>query len=169
MAEGAIKLSSKKKSMFIDKVKEILPEGGNLNLCLTCGACSSGCPATGLEGMDPRKFLRMAALGMDEEEANRKGWRGTGAGQFIHIQQGGSTTLNILLCDAAYPTGYSKETDSYIFEKSGKGEDGYYWTGSFDDIYNKAYIRQFANRMSIKRLQSDSQKWFSVRCVKDSE
>jgi ferredoxin len=52
---------------FMDKVKEMLPEGGNLNLCLTCGACSSGCPATGLEGMDPRKFLRMAALGLDEE------------------------------------------------------------------------------------------------------
>ena len=67
MAEPAIKLGGKRKSKFIDKVKEILPEGGNLNLCLTCGACSSGCPATGLEGMDPRKFLRMAALGMDEE------------------------------------------------------------------------------------------------------
>jgi len=67
MAEEAIKISGKKKSMFIDKVKQLLPERGNLNLCLTCGACSSGCPATGLEGMDPRKFLRMAALGMDEE------------------------------------------------------------------------------------------------------
>jgi len=62
-----IKLGGNKKSHIIDKVKEILPEGGNLNLCLTCGACSSGCPATGLEGMDPRKLLRMAALGMDEE------------------------------------------------------------------------------------------------------
>jgi ferredoxin len=67
MAEQAIKLGGKKQSTFIDKVKKLLPEGGNLNLCLTCGACSSGCPATGLEGMDPRKFLRMAALGMDEE------------------------------------------------------------------------------------------------------
>ncbi len=67
MAEEAIKLGGKKKSIFLDKVKELLPEGGNLDLCLTCGACSSGCPATGLEGMDPRKFLRMAALGMDEE------------------------------------------------------------------------------------------------------
>ena len=67
MSEEAIKLGGKKKSIFMDKVKEILPEGGNLNLCLTCGACSSGCPASGLEGMDPRKFLRMAALGMDEE------------------------------------------------------------------------------------------------------
>jgi len=67
MGEAAIKLGGKKESTFMDKVKEILPDGGNLNLCLTCGACSSGCPATGLEGMDPRKFLRMAALGLDEE------------------------------------------------------------------------------------------------------
>ena len=67
MAEEAIKIGGKKKSIFLDKVKKLLPEGGNLNLCLTCGACSSGCPATGIGGMDPRKFLRMAALGMDEE------------------------------------------------------------------------------------------------------
>jgi ferredoxin len=44
MAEEAIKISGKKKSMFIDKVRQLLPDGGNLNLCLTCGACSSGCP-----------------------------------------------------------------------------------------------------------------------------
>ena len=67
MTDQVVKLGGKKQSTFIDKVKELLPEGGNLNLCLTCGACSSGCPATGLEGMDPRKFLRMAAMGMDEE------------------------------------------------------------------------------------------------------
>jgi ferredoxin len=72
MADEAIKLEGKKQSTFIDKVKALLPQGGNLNLCLTCGACSSGCPATGLEGMDPRKFLRMAALGMDEEIAQTK-------------------------------------------------------------------------------------------------
>ncbi len=67
MQENVIRISGKKRSTFMDQVKELLPEGGNLNLCLTCGACSSGCPATGLEGMDPRKFLRMAALGLDEE------------------------------------------------------------------------------------------------------
>ena len=67
MAEEAIEIGGKNKGIFLDKVKELLPDGGNLNLCLTCGACSSGCPATGLEDMDPRKFLRMAALGMDEE------------------------------------------------------------------------------------------------------
>jgi len=67
MSSQPIEIKRSKKSIFLDKVKEVLPEGGNLNLCLTCGACSSGCPATGLEDMDPRKFLRMAALGMDEE------------------------------------------------------------------------------------------------------
>ena len=67
MSEAAIKLGGKKKSTLLDMVKGIIPDGGNLNACLTCGACSSGCPATGLAGMDPRKFLRMAALGMDDE------------------------------------------------------------------------------------------------------
>ena len=67
MGEPVIKIGKKHKSVFKDKVMNLLPNGGNLNACLTCGACSSGCPATGLQGMDPRKFLRMAALGMDEE------------------------------------------------------------------------------------------------------
>ena len=67
MSDGVIQLGGKNRSTFMDKVKEILPDGGNLNLCLTCGLCASGCPATGLHGMDPRKFLRMAALGLDEE------------------------------------------------------------------------------------------------------
>ncbi len=65
MAEQAVNLS-KLKGEFRDRVKEALPEG-NLNLCLTCGTCASGCPATGLEGMDPRKFVRMIALGLDDE------------------------------------------------------------------------------------------------------
>ena len=67
MTELPIRLGKDRKATFLEKVKALLPDGGNLNLCLTCGACSSGCPATGLENMDPRKFLRMAALGMDEE------------------------------------------------------------------------------------------------------
>ncbi|HSM74236.1 MAG TPA: 4Fe-4S dicluster domain-containing protein, partial [Desulfobacterales bacterium] len=62
----AIQLGKKKHGMFMDQVRGLLPADGNLNLCLTCGACSAGCPATGLEGMDPRKFLRLAALGLDE-------------------------------------------------------------------------------------------------------
>ena len=66
MVESAIKLSGKTHDTILDEVKDLLPDG-NLSLCLTCGLCSSGCPATGLDGMDPRKFLRMLVLGMDEE------------------------------------------------------------------------------------------------------
>ena len=67
--ENAIKIKPVQRNTFMEKVRGLLPQGGNLNLCLTCGACASGCPATGLEEMDPRKFLRMAALGLDDEIA----------------------------------------------------------------------------------------------------
>jgi ferredoxin len=66
MGESAVLSIDVKQSKFMDKVQELLPEGGNLNMCLTCGACSAGCPATGLEDMSPRKFLRLAAMGQDE-------------------------------------------------------------------------------------------------------
>ncbi len=38
----------------------------NLDLCLTCGMCASGCPAAGIDGLDPRKFLRLIMFGADE-------------------------------------------------------------------------------------------------------
>ncbi len=68
-AEPIIISNIEKKGTLKQRVEEILPDGGNLNMCLTCGSCSSGCPASGLADMDPRKFLRMAALGMEEEIA----------------------------------------------------------------------------------------------------
>ena len=52
---------------FAGRVAAMLPEGGHLSMCLSCGACSASCPATGLADMDPRKFVRMASLGMDDE------------------------------------------------------------------------------------------------------
>ena len=55
---------------FKKKALELLPEGSSFDACLTCGICSSGCPASGIENMDPRKFIRMALLGMDEELAS---------------------------------------------------------------------------------------------------
>jgi heterodisulfide reductase subunit C len=67
MSSAVLKIEPGQKSTFKQKVMSLLPEGGNLNMCLTCGACASGCPASGLEGMDPRKLLRMASLGLDEE------------------------------------------------------------------------------------------------------
>lgn len=47
MSAKILRLERKKKGVFIDKVKELSPDGGNLNLGLTCWTCSSGCPANG--------------------------------------------------------------------------------------------------------------------------
>ncbi len=35
--------------------------------CLTCGTCASACPIAGVDGLDPRKVVRMAFLGMEDE------------------------------------------------------------------------------------------------------
>ncbi len=40
---------------------------GNYDLCLTCGTCTGGCPASEQFEMDPRKLIRMINLGMDEQ------------------------------------------------------------------------------------------------------
>ncbi len=40
------------------------------DVCLTCGTCAGGCPITGVDNMDPRKLVRMAALGLDDELVN---------------------------------------------------------------------------------------------------
>ncbi len=35
--------------------------------CLTCGSCSSACPISGVDGMDPRKALRMIVFGKEQD------------------------------------------------------------------------------------------------------
>ena len=70
MEENVIRIGGKKRSTFMDQVKEVLPEGGNLNLCLTCGACSSGCPATGLRAWTRASFCAWPPLGLDENILN---------------------------------------------------------------------------------------------------
>ena len=66
MSTNEAKDLSDLKCEFREKVREWLPEG-ILDLCLTCEACVSECPATGLEGMDSRKFVMMVAQEKDEE------------------------------------------------------------------------------------------------------
>jgi hypothetical protein len=55
MAEEAIKIGGKKKSTFIDKVKDLLPEGGNLNLC--------GVPGDGPGGDGPAQVSAYGGVG----------------------------------------------------------------------------------------------------------
>jgi Fe-S oxidoreductase len=82
----AIRMEQEKKSGFLDTVRKILPDAGNLNLCLTCGACASGCPATGLEDMDPRKFLRSIAFGLDEDITEHPWvWMCTMCGRCLYV------------------------------------------------------------------------------------
>ena len=57
---------SKTNGTIKKKIEELIGDA-NLNLCLTCGTCSGGCPASNLMDMDPRKFLRMLVIGLDEE------------------------------------------------------------------------------------------------------
>ena len=49
-----------------EEVLDKIPDA-NFDLCLTCGTCTGGCPASEQFGMDPRKLIRMLNFGMDEE------------------------------------------------------------------------------------------------------
>ena len=81
-----VELGGKARNMLQDIVMSILPKGGHLNSCFACGACSSGCPASGLAGMDPRKFVRMISLGLDEEiMANDWVWMCTTCDRCVHV------------------------------------------------------------------------------------
>lgn len=37
------------------------------DVCLTCGSCSSACPISGIDNMDPRKIIRLVVLGRTQE------------------------------------------------------------------------------------------------------
>jgi len=37
------------------------------DFCITCGMCSSSCPVSGIDGFDPRKFVRMVSIGLEDE------------------------------------------------------------------------------------------------------
>ena len=37
------------------------------DVCLTCGSCASACPISGVDGLDPRKAIRMVVLGLEDE------------------------------------------------------------------------------------------------------
>lgn len=49
------------------KNRKLAVDAKMADLCFTCGTCAGGCPVTGVDGFDPRKAIRMAALGLDDE------------------------------------------------------------------------------------------------------
>ncbi len=69
-----------------DKALNILPDGGNLNACYTCGICASGCPASDIGGMDPRKFLRLLVMEQDERILSSDWvWMCTTCNRCLHV------------------------------------------------------------------------------------
>jgi excisionase family DNA binding protein len=53
--------------------KTIYADADWADTCLTCGTCASACPIAGVDGLDPRKIVRMAVLGM-EDELKKTNW-----------------------------------------------------------------------------------------------
>jgi Fe-S oxidoreductase len=47
--------------------KSIYADTSWADTCLSCGTCASACPIAGVDGLDPRKIVRMAVLGLEEE------------------------------------------------------------------------------------------------------
>jgi heterodisulfide reductase subunit C len=59
-------ISNRRASAIIAKAP-LRPVGSPTDLCLACGSCAAGCPITGVSGFDPRKIVRLALLGRDQE------------------------------------------------------------------------------------------------------
>ncbi|MDP3284597.1 MAG: 4Fe-4S dicluster domain-containing protein [Desulfobacterales bacterium] len=56
------------------------------DFCITCGLCSSSCPASGIDGFDPRMLVRMVGLGLENEVVNAKWpWICTMCGKCEHL------------------------------------------------------------------------------------
>jgi ferredoxin len=49
------------------RTKTLYDDPSFADVCLTCGTCASACPIAGVDGLDPRKIVRMAFLGLDDE------------------------------------------------------------------------------------------------------
>ena len=53
-----------------DTSKTLRPDSTWADVCLTCGTCASACPIAGVDGLDPRKIVRMALFGLEEDLVN---------------------------------------------------------------------------------------------------
>jgi len=54
--------------LLVSGGRSLLPEDSSWAAeCLTCGTCACSCPISGVDGLDPRKIVRMAILGMEKE------------------------------------------------------------------------------------------------------
>ena len=52
------------------------------SVCFTCGSCACVCPVSGIDGMDPRKMVRLAVFGLEEDILDSQwAWKCTMCGE----------------------------------------------------------------------------------------
>jgi heterodisulfide reductase subunit C len=56
------------------------------DFCITCGQCAGSCPASGVDGFDPRMLIRMVSLGLEQDLVEaRWPWICTMCGRCEHV------------------------------------------------------------------------------------
>ncbi len=50
-----------------ERTETLRPDPRWADVCLTCGSCASACPISGVDGLDPRKAIRMVVLGLERD------------------------------------------------------------------------------------------------------
>ncbi len=60
------------KSEFIEKVQRL--SGQNIYKCFQCGTCGGACPMSDHMDTVPRRIMRMAQLGLEEDVCETKGY-----------------------------------------------------------------------------------------------
>ena len=50
-----------------DSEKTLYDDPRWVDMCMTCGTCAGACPIAGVDSLDPRKIVRMAFLGMEDD------------------------------------------------------------------------------------------------------
>jgi excisionase family DNA binding protein len=68
--ENAVKESTSPPIQLNLETADLVTAVDFASICTTCGSCASACPLSGVDGLDPRKIVRMAALGIGKELIN---------------------------------------------------------------------------------------------------
>ncbi len=105
------------------------------------------------------------ALGMTEQEVNRRGDRGTYEGDLLQQRDGG---LGMQLDAGGF---YSVYRVAYTNHWRFKGVYGFFWTSTEDDENDGfVYFRRIAyNSPGVYRESTMTTNWLNVRCCRDAQ